>query len=81
MQISKWGNSLAIRIPARVVSDLELKEGDDVVLKTNAAREIVVMVPATRRVMLDNLRKFRGTFPQGFKFDREEANSREPDTE
>ena len=81
MQVSKWGNSLAIRIPARVVAELELREGDDVSLNTNAAREIVVTVPATRRAMLDNLRKFRGTFPDGFKFDREEANSRRPDTE
>ena len=30
MQVSKWGNSLAIRIPASVVEALELKEGDEV---------------------------------------------------
>ncbi len=30
MQVSKWGNSLAIRLPAAVVKALELKEGDDI---------------------------------------------------
>ena len=30
MQVSKWGNSLAIRLPAAVVEALELHEGDDI---------------------------------------------------
>ena len=30
MQIAKWGNSLAVRIPAAVAQALELKEGDDI---------------------------------------------------
>jgi antitoxin MazE len=28
MQVSKWGNSLAVRLPAAVVEALGLKEGD-----------------------------------------------------
>ena len=31
MQGSKWGNSLAIRLPAAIVEVLGLKEGDDAV--------------------------------------------------
>jgi antitoxin MazE len=30
MQVSKWGNSLAIRLPAAVVQVLALKEGDEI---------------------------------------------------
>jgi antitoxin MazE len=30
MQVAKWGDSLAIRLPAAVVEALKLKEGDDV---------------------------------------------------
>ena len=30
MQIAKWGNSLAVRIPAAVVDALALREGDDI---------------------------------------------------
>ena len=29
MLIAKWGNSLAVRLPAAVVEALELREGDD----------------------------------------------------
>jgi antitoxin MazE len=30
MRVSKWGNSLAIPLPASVVEALRLKEGDEV---------------------------------------------------
>ncbi len=30
MQVSKWGNSLAVRLPRAVVEALKLKEGDDI---------------------------------------------------
>jgi len=30
MQVSKWGNSLAVRLPATIVEALHLKEGDDI---------------------------------------------------
>ncbi len=30
MQVAKWGNSLAVRLPAAVVEVPALKEGDDV---------------------------------------------------
>ena len=30
MQISKWGNSLAVRIPAAVADALDLKAGDEI---------------------------------------------------
>ncbi|MEY4651672.1 MAG: hypothetical protein RI884_253, partial [Pseudomonadota bacterium] len=30
MQVSKWGNSLAVRLPAAVIEAMGLKEGDDI---------------------------------------------------
>ena len=30
MQVAKWGNSLAIRLPAALVEQLQLKEGDEI---------------------------------------------------
>ena len=30
MQVAKWGNSLAVRLPAVVVDALDLKEGDEI---------------------------------------------------
>jgi antitoxin MazE len=30
MQVAKWSNSLAMRLPATVAEALELKEGDEI---------------------------------------------------
>ena len=38
MQVAKWGNSLAVRLPAAVVEILDLKEGDDVQIVVAGAR-------------------------------------------
>lgn len=35
MKLAKWGNSLAIRIPAPLVLELGLKEGDDIQVVRN----------------------------------------------
>src|SRR5215469_13565434 len=36
MQVSKWGNSLAIRLPQAVVEALQLKEGDEIEISVAA---------------------------------------------
>ena len=33
MQVAKWGNSLAVRLPAAVVEALQLQEGDDIEIR------------------------------------------------
>jgi antitoxin MazE len=38
MQVAKWGNSLAVRLPASVVDALELKEGDEIEIHVAEAR-------------------------------------------
>jgi len=76
MQVAKWGNSLAIRLPAAVVEALELKAGDDVEIHVADARELAVARKPGREDLLNRLRAFRGRLPEDFKFDREEANAR-----
>jgi antitoxin MazE len=39
MRVSKWGNSLAIRLPATIVKALELKDGDQVEIRIAADRQ------------------------------------------
>ena len=39
MQVSKWGNSLAVRLPAVVVEALDLKEGDEIEISIAGKRE------------------------------------------
>jgi antitoxin MazE len=76
MQVAKWGNSLAVRLPASVVDVLDLKEGDEIEIQVAAAREFDVARKPGRDELLKRLRAFRGRLPPDFKFDRDEANAR-----
>ena len=76
MQVSKWGNSLAIRLPAAIVEVLGLKEGDDIEIGVADKRRFVVARAPGNREILARLRKYRGALPADFKFDRAEAHER-----
>jgi antitoxin MazE len=76
MQVSRWGNSLAVRLPAMVVEVLGLKEGDDIEIVVAGARSFEVVRAAGPRDILARLRKYRGRLPADFKFDRLDANER-----
>ena len=76
MRVAKWGNSLAIRLPAAVVEALELKAGDEIGIRIDSRREFVASRWPSRDELLRRLRSFRGRLPADFKFDREEANAR-----
>ena len=76
MQVAKWGNSLAVRIPAAVVEALELSAGDEIEIHIADARQIAIARKPGREELLSRLRAFRGRLPADFKFDRDEANAR-----
>jgi antitoxin MazE len=73
MQVSKWGNSLAVRLPAAVVEALRLKEGDEIEIRIASERELEVKRDQSKNKALERLRKLRRPLPAGFVFDREEA--------
>jgi len=77
MQVSKWGNSLAIRLPQAVVDALDLKEGDKIEISVAGAREFLVDRDQRRERALEILRNSNWKFPPGWKFDREAANHRD----
>jgi antitoxin MazE len=79
MQVSKWGNSLAIRIPSVVVEALQLKEGDEVEVTVAGLRQLSVDRNRNREKALETLRRLARPFPRGWQFDREEANERKTD--
>jgi antitoxin MazE len=77
MQVSKWGDSLAVRLPKTLVDQLGLKEGDE--LNVIAAGKGTIEVEtrqAQRQRALDNLAARNWKLPEGHKFDRDEANER-----
>lgn len=76
MQVAKWGNSLALRLPRRLVEQLGLKAGDEVEL-VDAARDRLVLSKADQRSAALQRMKQRGwVLPSDYRFDREEANAR-----
>jgi antitoxin MazE len=74
MQIAKWGNSLAVRLPVAVVEALKLAEGDEIEIQVVGKRAFEINKRPGTRGLLERLRKFRGRLPADFKFDRLEAN-------
>jgi len=75
MQVAKWGNSLAVRLPAELVRELGLKEGDQIDLLKDEGRVKVRRLPRADEVLMD-LRRFRGKLPKTQRLNRDDANAR-----
>jgi antitoxin MazE len=72
MKVAKWGNSLAIRIPAEVAADLGFAEGDQVKIESKDGK-LVAEKEITREEALKRVRALRGMIPAGYKFKRSDA--------
>ena len=71
MQVSRWGNSLAVRLPSEVVEKLlNLQEGDQIEIRIASTREFEVRRDPARQRALERLRRLRRLLPAGFVFDR-----------
>ena len=80
-QISRWGNSLAVRIPKGVAEEMGLQEGDDVAVEySRRGRELVIsktalpLTPEQQARVLDDLETLRRRLQIDVAFDRDEAN-------
>ena len=74
MQVAKWGNSLALRLPASLVEAMTLNEGDEIEVLIAGKRTFEIRKQPGTRQLLERLRRLRGRIPADFKFDRLEAN-------
>jgi AbrB family looped-hinge helix DNA binding protein len=54
VQLTRWGNSLGLRVPKDIAERLRLTEGSRVELEAEAAGRII-LTPARRRYTLDEL--------------------------
>jgi antitoxin MazE len=75
MQIARWGNSLAVRLPAELVRALGLKEGDRIDLVPAEGALTVRREPSAEEVLAE-LRRFRGRLPAGARLSRDAAHER-----
>lgn len=79
MQIGRWGNSLAVRLPKALVERLNLKEGDEIdseVVEAALAKADAEALERRRDEALERMAARRRPLPADYKFDREEANAR-----
>ena len=76
MQVSKWGNCLAVRLPASVVEKLGLREGDEIEIEIAGPRNFRVGRDERRLKALARLKSLNWSLPPGFTFSRDEANER-----
>jgi antitoxin MazE len=76
MQVSRWGNSLAVRLPKKLVAELRLVPGDELVIVEASKEKIAVEKVDRRPEFLKRMEQFRWPVPEGYKFNRDEANER-----
>lgn len=76
MLVSKWGNSLAVRLPKALVEALNLSPGDELNV-VEASKDLIAVEKVDKRAeFLKQAEQFQIPLPKGYKFDRDEANER-----
>jgi antitoxin MazE len=77
MQVAKWGNSLAVRLPAKLVAELGLAEGDEIEVVKASRERLEIERKIGREEAIQRLRKLRekyvGSVPAGYRFKRSDA--------
>jgi antitoxin MazE len=76
MRIEKWGDSLAVRLPASVVDALGLKEGDCIEIYADQRGAFSANKKPTTTERIQRLRGYRGRLSTDFRFDRELLSER-----
>jgi antitoxin MazE len=76
MQVSKWGDNLAIVLPDSVVEAHHLKEGDEIDISIVSTHAQQAARRKTVEAALADLHAMSRPFPADFRFDRDEANER-----
>lgn len=76
MLVSKWGNSLAVRLPRSLVEALHLEPGDKVEIEEVGEGRFLLKRDDSGTRFRDGLRDLRIALPADYRFDREDANER-----
>ncbi len=72
MQVGRWGDGLAVRLPSSVVEALSLKEGDEIAVEIAGDRAVSIRRGVTPQEALETLRSLNLQLPPGYKFNRDE---------
>ena len=80
LKLSRWGNSLAVRLPAGLVESLGVAEGSELSVKRNADNSITLVPKTTRKPFdkakwMQEARKHLATMPSSRSVIREMRDS------
>lgn len=75
MQLAKWGDDFAVRLPKEMVEALAVELGDELDVRVQDG-SLCIRRKRTHEEVSESLKRFQGWMPEDFKFDREEANGR-----
>ena len=76
MVVSRWGNSLGVRLPRTLVKSLGLKPGDELEVVSASRARIILAVDDRRAKAVERMRARALRRLEGYAFDREDANTR-----
>jgi antitoxin MazE len=72
VKFAKWGNSIAIRIPAEVVTKLGISPNDEALIKMTGDYSFEITRDRKREEALKRMRELRFVLPDNYVFDRDE---------
>lgn len=76
MKFAKWGNSVAIRIPAEVVAKLGISPDEEAQIRVTGEHSFEVTRDRSRQEAIEAIRKMARPLPPGYKFNRDEIYDR-----
>ena len=76
MKFAKWGNSVAIRIPANVVAKLGISPDEEAQIKVTGKFSFEVRRDLKREEAIEAIRKMAVPLPPDYKFNREDLYDR-----
>jgi len=76
VKFSRWGNSIAVRIPAEVVAKLGITPDDEAQIKVTGEYSFEITRDRRRLEAIEAIRKLSRPLPLGYKFNRDEIYDR-----
>ena len=76
MKFAKWGNSIAVRIPADVVAKLGISPDEEAQIRVTGEHSFEISRDRTRQEAIENMRKLRFVVPDDYVFNRDEIYDR-----
>jgi len=76
LKFAKWGNSIAIRIPAEVVAKLGISPDEEAQIKVTGEYSFEITRDRRRQEAIEAIDKLSRPLPPGYKFNRNEIYDR-----